>query len=124
MHVSTRSSSPSALDALQGRIRSICDLAGASSRQAEGYPGWKPDLTSKLLQTARGVFEKKMGAPPEVKAIHAGLECGLIGEKYVTMDMISIGPQIECPHSPDERVHIASVEEFFSILQEILAEAK
>ena len=65
-----------------------------------------------------------MGAPPEVKAIHAGLECGLIGEKYDTMDMISIGPQIECPHSPDERVHIASVEEFFSILQEILAEAK
>jgi len=124
MHVSTRSSSPSALDALQGRIRSICDLAGASSRQAEGYPGWKPDLTSKLLQIARGVFEKKMGAPPEVKAIHAGLECGLIGEKYDTMDMISIGPQIECPHSPDERVHIASVEEFFSILQEILAEAK
>jgi dipeptidase D len=124
MHVSTRSSSPSALDALQGRIRSICDLSGSSSRQVDGYPGWKPDLTSKLLQVARGVFEKQMGSPPEVKAIHAGLECGLIGEKYNTMDMISIGPQIEFPHSPDERVHIGSVKEFFSVLKGILSESK
>jgi len=65
-----------------------------------------------------------MGSPPEVKAIHAGLECGLIGEKYNTMDMISIGPQIEFPHSPDERVHIGSVKEFFSVLKGILSESK
>ena len=100
IHVSTRSSVKSALQALQLRLKAIGDLAGCRTRELESYPGWQPDLSSPLLATAREVYRDETGKDPEVKAIHAGLECGLIGAKYPGMDMISLGPQIEFPHSP------------------------
>ena len=120
IHVSTRSSVKSALQALQLRLKAIGNLAGCRTRELESYPGWQPDLSSPLLATTREVYRDETGKDPEVKAIHAGLECGLIGEKYPGMDMISLGPQIEFPHSPDERVMISSVGRFYRILKSLL----
>ena len=120
IHVSTRSSVESALHALQLRLKAIGDLAGCRMQELESYPGWEPDLASPLLATTRQAYRDEIGKDPEVKAIHAGLECGLIGEKYPGMDMISLGPQIEFPHSPDERVQIPSVGRFYRILKRLL----
>jgi dipeptidase D len=120
--LSTRSSIASALKALRDRIRSAAELAGASVEENEPYPGWKPNLGSKLLATVKAVHLREFGAEPQLKAIHAGLECGIIGEKFPGMDMVSIGPWIEHPHSPDERVNVSSVEKFWKLLTAILAE--
>ena len=117
---SNRSSVASALSALRQRIRAIGELAGASVQEAAGYPGWKPDLSSHLLEVVREVHQETLGKEPEIKAVHAGLECGIIGEKVPGMDMISFGPQIEFPHSPNERVHIESVERFWTLLTAVL----
>jgi dipeptidase D len=120
IHLSTRSSVDSAILGIQERILSIGRLAGASVEETEGYPGWKPDLSSKVLQVAREIHVSALNSEPVVKAIHAGLECGIIGEKYPGMDMVSLGPQIEFPHSPDERVRIESVADFYKLLSGIL----
>lgn len=119
--MSTRSSVASAMAALRRRIRATARLAGADVREEGGYPGWKPNVDSRLLQVLKDVHKQVAGTVPEVCAVHAGLECGIIGEKYPGMDMISFGPQIEFPHSPDERVKIESVETFYRILTEALA---
>ena len=116
IHQSNRSSVMSSLRATQQRIAAFADLAGGEATQSEGYPGWKPDMGSALLATLRDVHTTTFGRPPEIKAIHAGLECGLIGEKFPGMDMSSFGPQIEFPHSPDERVLIPSVGRFWRLL--------
>ena len=117
LHVglSSRSSLDSALAALQDRIRAIGLLAGAVVTESASYPGWKPNLKSSLLQVVTTVHRDTLGGDPEVKAIHAGLECGIIGKKVPGMDMISFGPRIEFPHSPDERVHVESVERFYRL---------
>jgi dipeptidase D len=120
--MSSRSSVDSAIAALRGRIRAVGELAGADVEEGGGYPGWKPDMDSELLRVMRRLHEEVLGEEPEVKAIHAGLETGIIGEKYPGMDMISFGPQIEFPHSPDERVHVASVGRFWKLLKATLAE--
>jgi dipeptidase D len=120
--LSSRSSIASALKALRERIRSVAELAGASVEENEPYPGWKPNLDSKLLAVVKAVHLREFGAEPHMKAIHAGLECGIIGEKFPGMDMVSIGPWIEHPHSPDERVNISSVEKFWKLLKAVLAE--
>jgi dipeptidase D len=114
--MSSRSSTPSALTALRERIRALGELAGAAVEEGNGYPGWKPNLESELLKVLTEMYTKHSGSKPEIKAIHAGLECGIIGEKAPGMDMISFGPQIEFPHSPDERVHIESVGRFYALL--------
>jgi dipeptidase D len=119
--VSVRSSVDSAKRALARRVEAIGALAGAGTRRDGDYPGWKPNLASDLLRAFKAVHERELGRQPEVKAIHAGLETGIIGEKYPGMDMISFGPQIEFPHSPDERVLIPSVERFWKVLQATLA---
>lgn len=111
-----RSSIDGALRALRRRVRSIGELAGAEVTEDDPYPGWQPDVDSALLARIRATYEDVMGEAPEVGAMHAGLECGLIGEKYEGMDMVSFGPQIEFPHSPDERVRIGSVAPFFDVL--------
>ena len=118
---SSRSSADAELEALRRRIRATAELAGAAVDAAPAYPGWKPDLDSQLLEVAKGVHAREMGAEPEVKAIHAGLECGIIGKKIPGMDMISFGPVIEFPHSPDERVLIDSVGRFYRLLTATLA---
>ena len=113
---SSRSSVMPALRAVQRRIRAIGELAGAEVAVGNGYPGWKPNMKSALLQTVSAVHKQTQGRDAEIVAVHAGLECGIIGEKIPGMDMISFGPQIEFPHSPNERVQIASVARFFTLL--------
>jgi dipeptidase D len=119
---SSRSSVASALTAVRQVIRAGAELAGADILQAGGYPGWEPNLQSALLKKLTGVYSRVLGKEPELKAVHAGLECGIIGEKYPGMDMISFGPTIEHPHSPEERVHTGSVERFWTFLTTALRE--
>ena len=114
--MSTRSSVASELEALRSRIRAIAHLAGADVEEEEPYPGWKPDLESHVLAVLEEAFEEVKGREPVVEAVHAGLETGIIGEKVPGMDMVSFGPQIEFPHSPDEKVRIPSVKTFWEIL--------
>jgi dipeptidase D len=120
VHVSSRSSTASSLYALQRRTKAITSLAKAENTILEGYPGWRPDLKSQLLKTAKDAYVEVSGKEPEVYAIHAGLECGIIKKKYPDLDMGSVGPQIEFPHSPDERVLIPSVNDFYNVLKVML----
>jgi dipeptidase D len=117
---SSRSSVGSALRATRRRITAIAELAGAAVEHGHGYPGWKPDLKSPLLATVKAVELEVYGHEPNIVAVHAGLECGIIGEKVPGMDMVSIGPQIEAPHSPNERVHVESVGRFWRLLAVVL----
>jgi dipeptidase D len=119
---SSRSSVASALEAVRNSIVASSELAGAKVSQPEGYPGWTPNLESSLLKTLKEVYKKMFQKEPEVGAVHAGLECGIIGEKFPGMDMISFGPTIEHPHSPEERVHTGSVEKFWKFLTGLLVE--
>jgi dipeptidase D len=84
------------------------------------YPGWNPDPNSFILSKARETYKNIFGPEPLVKVIHAGLECGIIGGTYPGLDMVSFGPTIMHPHSPDEKVHIQSVERFWIFLKELL----
>ena len=118
--LNSRSSVATALEALRRRIEAIARTAGATVEQADGYPSWQPDVESPLLAMMRDTYTNVIGAPPTVGAMHAGLECGIIGEKYPEMDMVSFGPLIEFPHSPDERVRIDTVEPFFRVLRATL----
>ncbi len=119
---SSRSSVMPSLKATTEQVAAAFRLGGAEVEQRDGYPGWKPNPESAVLNTALRVFEREFKKQPAVKAIHAGLECGLIGEKYPGMDMVSMGPQIESPHSPDERVQISTVDRFYTFLKATLAE--
>lgn len=121
---SSRSSVASALEATRNMIRAVCELAGAEVNQPEGYPGWMPNLQSSLLKTLKQVYKKTFQKEAKVEAVHAGLECGIIGEKFPDMDMISFGPTIEHPHSPEERVNIESVAKFWKFLTAILKELR
>ena len=118
--LSSRSSIDSALEAMRRRVRAVGVLAGAGVEEDAPYPGWKPDLDSRLLDIAKSVHRRAFDRDPGVKAIHAGLECGILGKKVPGIDMISFGPRIEFPHSPDERVHIASVARFYQLLEATL----
>jgi dipeptidase D len=120
--LSSRSSVESALEDLRQRIRATAELANADVDEGDSYPGWKPNLESPLLKLVTEIHKRELGSSPEIKAIHAGLECGIIGEKYDGMDMISMGPQIEFPHSPDERVKIDTVGQFYKLLSAVLAD--
>jgi len=122
IHVSNRSSVDSALSGVQQRVIAIGRLAGAATEWVEGYPGWQPDMDSPLLALVHRVHEETLGFAPEAKAVHAGLECGIIKQKYPELDVISFGPQIEFPHSPDERVKVESVSRFFELLTAVLRE--
>lgn len=119
---STRSSVMPALRAMVDQIRTGFELAGADVEDLGGYPGWTPNPDSALLNTGKKVFQNTFGSEPEVKAIHAGLECGLIGEKFPGMDMLSFGPEIRSPHAPGEKVQISSVEKTWKLLKELLKE--
>lgn len=120
--MASRSSVASGMDWIRAKIEAVAALAGALVDHHDGYPGWQPDLDSRLLGVVRAVHTRVLGFEPQVGAIHAGLECGLIGEMVPGMDMISIGPQIEFPHSPNERVKIDSVGRFYELLTETLKE--
>jgi dipeptidase D len=119
---STRSSIKTALQALRDRIAAMSRLAGASVVENDPYPGWMPNVDSDLLKVFKGVHKEVFGAEPKTIAIHAGLECGIIGEKFPGMDMISFGPDIQHPHSPDERVNVSSVGKFYGLLSALVTE--
>ena len=112
----TRSSVESRKEELASVIQSAFSLAGADVEFSGAYPGWKPNFKSTLLATMKSVYEKEFGNTPRIVTIHAGLECGIIGSKYEGMEMISFGPTIEHPHSPDERVNIATVQKFYQFV--------
>jgi dipeptidase D len=120
--ISVRSSVRSSLLALRERAEIAAELAGASVEHTDPYPGWKPNLKSEVLRLAQRVHHDKLKREPELKAVHAGLECGVIGEKLPGIDMISFGPWIEGPHSPAERVNIPSVATFWTFLSALVAE--
>ena len=115
-----RSSVDSSRAELGSRMDSVFSLAGAKVQFSGGYPGWKPDMDSPILKTMLQVYQEKFGRIPEIKAIHAGLECGILGGTYPSWDMISFGPTIRFPHSPDEKVNIESVGKFWDFLVETL----
>lgn len=111
-----RSSMDSVKDWIVAELKSVFSLAGARFKTSGPYPGWKPNPRSKILGLMQNVYQENWGKTPEVKAIHAGLECGIIGAVYPELDMISFGPTIRSPHSPDEKVNIESVERFWDWL--------
>ena len=115
-----RSSVESAKMELSERIEGLFQLAGAEVVLSGSYPGWKPNLDSPILKEMQEVYNNKWGKVPEIRAIHAGLECGLLGSQYPNWDMISFGPTIRSPHSPDEKVNIETVDKFWEYLKETL----
>ncbi len=119
--LSTRSSIAQALESLRGRIEAIGNMAGAEVKHANAYPGWNPNPDSELLGIAKAVHVNLFGEAPVVEAIHAGLETGIIGEKFPGMDMISIGPTIKNPHSPDENIDLTTVPPFWNWVLALLA---
>jgi len=111
-----RSSVDTAKDALAERLVCLAEMAGGTCKLTGAYPGWKPNMQSPLLKTMKQTYKKLYKKEPAVVAIHAGLECGLLGGKYPDMDMISFGPTLQSPHSPDERANIPSSKKFFDFL--------
>lgn len=118
---SSRSSIASALDRVLERIGSVTLLAGGRPDFHEGYPGWQPNMDSELLAFAKEVYKKATGNEAVVTAIHAGLECGIIGEAYPGLDTLSFGPDMFDVHSPDERLAIASTQRFFEFFKQLMA---
>ena len=118
--MSSRSPMKSALQDMRDRIKAIASLSGAKVSEGTPYPGWKPDLKSKILALSKKIFKEMFKQEPKIEAIHAGLECGIIGEKFPGMDMISIGPTLKNPHSPEEQLHISTVDKFYKYLLKIL----
>ena len=117
---SQRSSVESAKEDVCNMVASVFHLIGAKVTQGDGYPGWTPNPDSAILEVAKNSYSKLFNKEPKVLAIHAGLECGLIGEKYPDMDMISYGPTIKGAHSPDERMKIDTVKMFWDLTLDIL----
>jgi dipeptidase D len=119
-HNLTRSSVDTAKEATAWKIAAVFHLIDAEVTLTGGYPGWNPNMKSPVLKVITAVYTKLFGKDPEVKAIHAGLECAIIGGVYPNLDMISFGPTIRFPHSPDEKVNIASVQKFWDFIIETL----
>ena len=115
-----RSSVDTAKDALAERLVCLAELAGGKCQLSGAYSGWKPDMKSGLLKTMKQTYKKLYKKEPAVMAIHAGLECGILGAKYPEMEMISFGPTLQSPHSPDERCNIPSAKKFFDYLVKAL----
>ncbi|MDT3368668.1 MAG: aminoacyl-histidine dipeptidase [Bacteroidota bacterium] len=117
----TRSSSESRKEQICSSLESVFALAGAKVEYGSSYGGWQPNIKSEILGVMQRVYEQKFGRTPNVKVMHAGLECGIIQTVYPDMDMISFGPDLQYPHSPDERVSISSVLKVWTFLTETLA---
>ena len=117
---SLRSSVMTKLDELSGRIEALSALAGADTESANAYPAWEPDMDSPLLERCKNIYQKLYGKQPAVEIIHAGVECAILGDKYPGMDMISLGPTIQNPHSPEERINIPTIGKVWDYLVEAL----
>jgi dipeptidase D len=101
-------------------VTSVFRLAGFETSHTGGYPGWKPEPESDIVRIAREAHRQVLGSDPELVAMHAGLECGVVGEKHAGMQIISFGPHIVDVHSPGERIKISSVEPFWRFLTGLL----
>jgi dipeptidase D len=117
---SQRSSVESAKTDICNMVASVFRLAGCRIKHSDGYPGWTPNPKSEIVDITEASYKKLFNQDPEVLAIHAGLECGLIGDKYPGMDMVSYGPTIKGAHSPDERLDIETVQKFWDLTIEVL----
>jgi dipeptidase D len=117
----SRSFVASAMESVRLGIRSVAELAGGNADLVSQYPGWRPDLSSPVLVACRDVWKEVSGREALVTAIHAGLECGVIGENIIGMDMISMGPDMRNVHSPDEYLVVSSTARFYSYLKAVLA---
>ncbi len=117
---SQRSSILSSRKDMSQMVRSAFILGGAEVTTGDGYPGWKPNPSSEILKITAESYERLFGVAPKVKAIHAGLECGLFLEKYPSLDMVSFGPTLRGVHSPDERMLIPTVDKFWRHLKDVL----
>jgi dipeptidase D len=122
LHSLSRSSNDSALPEVIGALDAIARVAGGTLEVKHNYGGWRPNLESPALAAAKAVYERLFGEPPIVTAVHAGLETAVVGGKVPGLDMLSFGPQIEFPHSPDERVSIPTVERFWKLLVAVVDE--
>lgn len=120
IQTSQRSSVASEIGEIADTVRNVFTLAGAAVTGSDGYPGWKPNLDSPILKNAVATYTQMYGVEPKVKAVHAGLECGIIGEKYPGMDMVSFGPTLEGVHSPDEKIYVDTVDKYWRFLLGIL----
>ena len=117
---SSRSSVKSELQDMRDRIHAVANLAGANDTEGNAYPGWKPNMDSKLLKLSQKIFKDMYHEDAKIEAIHAGLETGIVGEKFPGMDMISIGPTLKNPHSPDEYLVISTVGKTYDYVLKIL----
>ncbi len=117
---SQRSSLESKKEDISSQVATIFKLSGAEVQHSDGYPGWEPNPNSEIVKIASDTYNELFGIKPEIRAIHAGLECGLFLEKYPSLDMVSIGPTIKGAHSPDERIEIETVNRFWKHLLTIL----
>jgi dipeptidase D len=117
----SRSSVESGKQNIATAIEAAFELAGCQVQHVGGYPGWTPNRDSKIVKLMRDMYQKLFGEEPKVVAVHAGLECGIIGSHYPQMDMISFGPTIRNPHSPDEQCEIESVQKYWRYLVDVLA---
>lgn len=120
VNTSQRSSTESLKYDIMYMVESVFTLAGASVTHGDGYPGWKPNPHSKIVDTTAQCYRRLFNEEPHIRAIHAGLECGLFLKKYPQLDMVSFGPTILGAHSPNERVQISSVDKFWTLLCEVL----
>jgi dipeptidase D len=123
LHSLSRSSNDAALPEVIATLDAVARLAGGELEIKVNYGGWRPNLDSPALAAAKTVYERLFGEPPIVTAVHAGLETAVIGSKVHGLDMLSFGPQIEFPHSPDERVSVPTVERFWQLLVAFLDES-
>jgi dipeptidase D len=117
---SQRSAIESSRNGLAQTVATVFRMAGFEPEHSGNYPGWKPEPTSEIVQKLQSVHEQLFGKPAKLIAMHAGLECGVIGEKYPGMQMVSFGPTIVDPHSPNERVQISTVQSFWKFLRAVL----
>jgi dipeptidase D len=115
-----RSSVDSSKMDIANTIRAAFESVGVAVVQNGDYPGWEPNPDSAILNLMADLYREKFGAEPNIKACHAGLECGILGKHFPGMDMISFGPNIRGAHSPDECVQISSVQKFWDYLLEVL----
>ncbi len=119
-HLSTRSSVDAELEALRNSLVDLAKLGGWSVAKLPAYPGWKPEPKSKFLQFVKSHYESVLQREVTIEAVHAGLECGIVGARIPGMQMVSIGPTVENAHSPDERLHIPDVAIFYKLLKDLL----
>ena len=120
IETSQRSSTASSKQDIANMVRTVFEMGGAAVSFGDGYPGWKPNPHSEILEVAVESYKRLFGVDAKVKAIHAGLECGLFLDKYPALDMISFGPTLQGVHSPDERMLIPTVQKFWDHLLDIL----